>query len=109
MMAERAWAYAMQLRQEANTEPRKKYHLLGRLRKAVVYALQFQQLCEVSKDLTLAARNLSSFASFVKLNRGFFGKPTKKKDRMYATHVLDRSRAELERVDETVHWIIVSI
>ncbi|KAJ4444391.1 hypothetical protein ANN_06183, partial [Periplaneta americana] len=34
MMAERAWSYAMQLRQEANTEPRKKFHLISRLRKS---------------------------------------------------------------------------
>lgn len=45
MLAERAWAYAMQLRQEANTEPRKRFHLVGKLRKATVYALQLQELC----------------------------------------------------------------
>jgi len=48
MMAERAWSYAMQLRQEANTEQRKKFHLVSRLRKATSYALQLQTLCEVS-------------------------------------------------------------
>ncbi|XP_049800730.1 signal recognition particle subunit SRP68 [Schistocerca nitens] len=46
MMAERAWGYAMQLRQESNTEPRKKFHLVSRLRKAATYALQLQKLCE---------------------------------------------------------------
>ncbi|XP_019556275.2 signal recognition particle subunit SRP68 [Aedes albopictus] len=45
MLAERAWAYAMQLRQESNTEPRKRFHLVGKLRKATVYALQLQELC----------------------------------------------------------------
>lgn len=49
MLAERAWSYAMQLRLEANTEPRKKFHLISRLRKATVYALQFQQLCDSPK------------------------------------------------------------
>nr|CAD7264171.1 unnamed protein product [Timema shepardi] len=49
MMSERAWSYAMQLRQEANTEPRKKFHLVSRLRKATTYALQLQSLCESSK------------------------------------------------------------
>ena len=34
MTAERAWAYAMQLKFEMNTEPRKKYHMINRLRKA---------------------------------------------------------------------------
>lgn len=45
MLSERAWSYAMQLRQEANTEPRKKFHLVNKLRKACVYALQLQALC----------------------------------------------------------------
>jgi signal recognition particle subunit SRP68 len=48
MMAERAWSYAMQLRQEANTEPRKKFHLISRLQKATTHALQLQTLCEVT-------------------------------------------------------------
>jgi signal recognition particle subunit SRP68 len=47
MMAERAWSCAMQLRQEANTEPRKKFHLISRLRKAATYALQLETLCQV--------------------------------------------------------------
>lgn len=47
MLAERAWSYAMQLRVEANTEPRKKFHFIARLRKAASYALQLQKLCEV--------------------------------------------------------------
>ncbi|XP_050432002.1 signal recognition particle subunit SRP68 [Adelges cooleyi] len=49
MLAERAWSYAMQLRVEANTEPRKKFHLVSRLRKAASYALQLQKLCELDK------------------------------------------------------------
>lgn len=49
MMAERAWAFAMTLRQEANTEPRKRFHLVSKLRKACIYALQLQELCNVSK------------------------------------------------------------
>nr|XP_034180428.1 signal recognition particle subunit SRP68 [Osmia lignaria] len=46
MMAERAWSYAMQLRQESNTEPRKKFHLISKLRKAATYSLQLQELIE---------------------------------------------------------------
>lgn len=45
ILAERAWAYAMQLRQESNTEPRKRFHLIGKLRKACGWALQLQELC----------------------------------------------------------------
>lgn len=48
ILSERAWSYAMQLRQEANTEPRKKFHLVNKLRKALVYAQQFKELCGVS-------------------------------------------------------------
>lgn len=48
ILAERCWAHAMQLRQESNTEPRKRFHLVGKLRKACVYALQLQELCNVS-------------------------------------------------------------
>ncbi|RNA32885.1 signal recognition particle subunit SRP68 [Brachionus plicatilis] len=47
--AERAWSYAMQLKQEANTEPRKRFHLLNRLRKAVRHANQLEQLSQSAK------------------------------------------------------------
>nr|XP_023022582.1 signal recognition particle subunit SRP68 [Leptinotarsa decemlineata] len=46
MLAERCWAHAMQLRQEANTEPRKKFHLIQKLRKSCIYALQLDELCK---------------------------------------------------------------
>ncbi|KAF9806480.1 hypothetical protein SFRURICE_001275 [Spodoptera frugiperda] len=48
LQAERAWAHAMQLRQEANTEPRKKFHLVSRLKKAYAHAQTLLQLCEQS-------------------------------------------------------------
>jgi hypothetical protein len=47
--AERAWAYAMQLKAEGNTEPRKRFHMASRLRKAVQYAEQLATLCESPK------------------------------------------------------------
>ncbi|XP_069808817.1 signal recognition particle subunit SRP68 [Dendropsophus ebraccatus] len=46
MDAERAWSYAMQLKMEANTEPRKRFHLLSRLRKAVKHGEELERLCE---------------------------------------------------------------
>lgn len=49
MDAERAWSYAMQLKQEANTEPRKRFHLLSRLRKAVKHAEELERLCESNR------------------------------------------------------------
>ncbi|XP_048870744.1 signal recognition particle subunit SRP68 [Brienomyrus brachyistius] len=46
MEAERAWSYSMQLKQEANTEPRKRFHLMTRLRKAAKHGEQLERLCE---------------------------------------------------------------
>lgn len=60
MLAERAWGYAMQLRQEANTEPRKKFHLVAKLRKAVKYAEQLESLCQ--SDLCDARSKLEAQA-----------------------------------------------
>lgn len=51
ILAERSWSYAMQLRQESNTEPRKKFHLIAKLRKACKYALQLQEICATSTRL----------------------------------------------------------
>jgi len=44
--AERAWAYAMQLKQEANTKPRKRFHLANRLRKAAKIAAELEKLSD---------------------------------------------------------------
>lgn len=41
---ERCWAYAMQLRAEANSEPRKKFHMMSRLRKAAKNAHVLNEL-----------------------------------------------------------------
>lgn len=49
VLAERNWAYAMQLRQESNTEPRKKFHLVQKLRKACGYALLLEELCKLDR------------------------------------------------------------
>lgn len=43
--AERAWAYAMDLKQFANTESRKQVHLIAKLKKAVVYADELESNC----------------------------------------------------------------
>lgn len=63
VLAERCWAYAMQLRQEANTEPRKKFHLVQKLRKACVYAKQLDELCKVGvRFTTLLSADDNSFS-----------------------------------------------
>ena len=46
MCAERDWATAMELKQAANTEPRKKFHLLRRLGRGRKHATYLSQLCE---------------------------------------------------------------
>ena len=48
MSCERAWAYAMQLKFELNTEPRKKFHMINRLKKAVQFAGKLEALCNES-------------------------------------------------------------
>lgn len=45
VLAERAWAYAMQLKQEFEAQPRKRYHLRRRLARAVKHAQRFEALC----------------------------------------------------------------
>ncbi|KAK7112430.1 signal recognition particle subunit SRP68-like [Littorina saxatilis] len=47
--AERCWSHAMQLKAEANTEPRKKFHMMSRLKKSVQYADELLALCESPK------------------------------------------------------------
>ncbi|XP_014789465.1 signal recognition particle subunit SRP68 [Octopus bimaculoides] len=47
--AERAWGYFMQLKAEANTEHRKQFHMLSRLKKAVNHADDLAKLCGSTK------------------------------------------------------------
>ncbi|XP_053355113.1 signal recognition particle subunit SRP68 [Clarias gariepinus] len=64
MEAERAWSYAMQLKQEANTEPRKRFHLMARLRKAAKHGEKLEKLCEsqrVDAKTKLEAQAYSSY------------------------------------------------
>ncbi|KAK3089911.1 hypothetical protein FSP39_007594 [Pinctada imbricata] len=65
--AERAWYYGMQLKAEANTEPRKKYHMLSRIKKAVHYAEEFASLCENPK---CDARTKLECKAYLALRRG---------------------------------------
>ncbi|XP_053309383.1 signal recognition particle subunit SRP68 [Spea bombifrons] len=66
MDAERAWSYAMQLKMEANTEPRKRFHLLSRLRKAVKHAEDLERLCD--SDRVDAKTKLEAQAYMAYLN-----------------------------------------
>lgn len=44
-LAERAWSYAMQLKQEVAECPRRRFHLVRRLYKAAQHAGRFEKLC----------------------------------------------------------------
>ena len=49
--AERAWAYYMQLKFEANSDPRKKFHMVNRLRKAAKHAETLSAVCRDSSKV----------------------------------------------------------
>ncbi|KAF2349860.1 Signal recognition particle subunit SRP68 [Trinorchestia longiramus] len=46
LMAERYWAYAMQLKEESMQDPRKKFALRNKLRKAATYCVNFEKIVE---------------------------------------------------------------
>jgi len=45
MTSERAWSLAMCLKQQAYTEPRKRHHMVEKMRKAVLHSVELDQLC----------------------------------------------------------------
>ena len=64
--AERAWSYAMQLKEEANTEPRKRFHLIGRLRKSVSHADHLQLLCDSNRCDARTKLEAQAYCAFLK-------------------------------------------
>lgn len=71
MSSERCWSHAMALKQEANTEHRKKFHLLRKLEKAVLYARVLHGLCTGSLSICDARTKLESEA-YLYFMRGMF-------------------------------------
>ncbi len=59
MTVERAWAYAMQLKFEMNTEPRKRYHMVNRLRKAQKESEKLEKLVMATEQVILVLLILS--------------------------------------------------
>ena len=49
MEAERCWSHAMELKLYANTEPRKKFHMVRKLSKAAKYAEELKNLCNLEQ------------------------------------------------------------
>lgn len=64
--AERAWSYAMQLKEEANTEPRKRFHLVSRMRKAVDHSESLVTLCESEKCDARTKLEAQAYNAFLK-------------------------------------------
>ena len=62
MTVERAWAYAMQLKFEMNTEPRKRFHMINRLRKAAKEAERLDELVQGSGERCDARSKLETTA-----------------------------------------------
>ncbi|KAM7542388.1 hypothetical protein Aperf_G00000015592 [Anoplocephala perfoliata] len=67
---ERCWAYAMQLRSEANSEHRKKFHMISRLRKAAKYG---QLLNEIMNAVTCCgAQTKLELTAYIQWINGLF-------------------------------------
>jgi len=66
MTAERAWSYSMQLKQEANTETRKKFHVMSRLRKAVQHTQELETLCLTDKCDARTNLEAQAYAAWMK-------------------------------------------
>lgn len=64
MTSERAWGLAMFLKQEVNSKPRKRHHMVEKLRKSVLYASELNSLCE-SSELVDARTKLEAQVLFV--------------------------------------------
>ncbi|KAM7429566.1 signal recognition particle subunit srp68 [Porites harrisoni] len=66
MDAERAWSHAMELKLLANTELRKKFHYIRRLRKAASHASQLEELCHAEACDARTKLESQAYASFMK-------------------------------------------
>ncbi len=65
-VTERAWACAMALKQDANTETRKKFHMLSRLKKAVNYAKNLVNIANESTRIDARTKlECEAYASFI--------------------------------------------
>ena len=75
MCAERAWALGMELKQAANTEHRKRFHLMRRLQRTFKHASELIQLCEGSERCDARTRleaQVSVFDELATLAGGIF-------------------------------------
>jgi signal recognition particle subunit SRP68 len=105
--AERAWAYAMQLKQESTSEPRKRFHLLNRLRKAIKYAKELERLSGLNKCDARTKLEAQGYASI--LNGQFFFETEKWEKSLncfgLAKKIYEKLSAALEGDDAQTYYL----
>ena len=97
--AERCWSYAMALKQEVDTEHRKRFHMLRRLAKATMYARILYGLCTGDPNKCDARTKLEAEA-YLCYMRGIFNFETEKW-RAAASH-LGRAQAIYVKLCEAI-------
>lgn len=67
ILSERAWAYAMQLKQEISEHPRRRFHLFRRFEKASEHARRFERLCNdpESPCTEITKQEATAYASYI--------------------------------------------
>ncbi|XP_059176019.1 signal recognition particle subunit SRP68-like [Physella acuta] len=83
--AERCWAYAMQLKSEANTEPRKRFHMDSKLKKAVVYSEELEALGNSSKCDARTKLECQAYNAWIKGSLEFEGEKWESAMTYYST------------------------
>eukprot|EP00095_Tigriopus_kingsejongensis_P001968 maker-scaffold886_size84816-snap-gene-0.28 protein:Tk01968 transcript:maker-scaffold886_size84816-snap-gene-0.28-mRNA-1 annotation:"signal recognition particle 68 kda protein" len=98
MTVERAWSYAMQLKFEMNSEPRKKYHMINRLRKAEQESAKLQSLVmDAEKCDARAKLEVQAYHAWIQ-GTYFF----ERQDWRRAMEVLTLARAIYEKLSLTL-------
>jgi len=93
MEAERCWSHAMELKLYANTEPRKKFHMVRRLRKAAKYAEELQDLCQLEKVDARTKLEVQAYSYWMVANMKFEGQ-----DWQTAIDLYTRARSIYEKL-----------
>lgn len=69
--AERCWSAAMELKLRANTEPRKKFHMIRKLSKASKYSDDLNKLCEMERVDARTKLEAQAYAYWMTANLKF--------------------------------------
>ncbi|XP_065660087.1 signal recognition particle subunit SRP68 [Hydra vulgaris] len=69
--AERCWSYAMELKLCANTEPRKRFHMMRKLTKAAKYAEELHKICEMEKVEPRTKLEAQAYSYWMRANYKF--------------------------------------